>query len=103
VIVADDLTPTDTAHLVPGTSLAIVTRLGSATSHTAILSRGLGIPSVVGLGAFHADDGTRLVVDGSEGLVIADPDKALEAEYQKRAKISGSARPSFVPWLQIPQ
>jgi phosphotransferase system enzyme I (PtsI) len=84
VIVADDLTPTDTAHLVPGTSLAIVTRLGSATSHTAILSRGLGIPSVVGLGAFHADDGTRLVVDGSEGLVIADPDKALEAEYQKR-------------------
>jgi phosphotransferase system enzyme I (PtsI) len=86
VIVADDLTPTDTAHLVPGTSLAIVTRLGSATSHTAILSRGLGIPSVVGLGAFHADDGTRLVVDGSEGLVIADPDKALEAEYQKRGE-----------------
>ncbi len=92
VILADDLTPTDTAHLAPGTSLAICTRLGSATSHTAILSRGLGIPAVVGIGEIHAENGSRIAVDGSSGAVITYPNEQVEEEYRRMAKEFGEHR-----------
>ncbi|GAB4446979.1 MAG: phosphoenolpyruvate--protein phosphotransferase [Anaerolineae bacterium] len=75
ILVAADLTPSDTAQLDPQQVLGICTELGSATSHSAILARALGIPAVVGLGAALAElaDGVPLALDGEQGRVWIDP------------------------------
>jgi len=70
VLVADDLAPADTAQLDPDRVLAVVTRGGGPTSHTAILARALGIPAVVAAeGATGLADGEVVVVDGALGVV----------------------------------
>jgi phosphoenolpyruvate-protein phosphotransferase (PTS system enzyme I) len=77
VLVAEDLAPADTVGLDPRTVLALVTELGSPTSHTAILARSLGLPAVVGCRA-SADlaDGTVVRVDGGSGVVEVGVDPA---------------------------
>ncbi|MET3974091.1 phosphoenolpyruvate--protein phosphotransferase [Cellulosimicrobium sp. 4261] len=74
VLVADDLAPADTAQLDPGRVLAVVTRGGGPTSHTAILARALGIPAVVAVeDALALRDGETVLVDGGLGTVERDP------------------------------
>jgi phosphoenolpyruvate-protein phosphotransferase len=92
IIVADDLTPSDTVLLDKSLVLGFCTARGSATSHTAILARGLGIPAVAGAGAEILDvpDGKRLILDGKNGDVFIDPDDGTLAEYQKRMEIASS-------------
>lgn len=71
VLVADDLAPADVARLDADTVLAIVTRVGGATDHTAILARSLGIPAVVGCAEAHQlCEGTPVTVDGDQGTVV---------------------------------
>jgi phosphotransferase system enzyme I (PtsI) len=86
VVIADDLTPADTVLMKNQGVAAFVTEYGGPLSHTAILARSLQIPAVVG--AHHARrtlrDGETLIVDGSEGLVIADPDRATLNHYQRQ-------------------
>jgi phosphotransferase system enzyme I (PtsI) len=87
VLVGQDLAPADTATLDPTEVLAIVTELGGPTSHTAILAKGLGVPAVVQCtGALDIADGTLVVVDGSSGLVVVDPDAKTVAEAGARAE-----------------
>ena len=74
VIAAEDLTPSDTASIPDGMVLAFVTAFGSATSHTAILARAMGVPAVVGIGNLGFDEGTTVIVDGDAGTVIVEPD-----------------------------
>lgn len=75
VLVADDLAPADTATLDASTVLAIVTRHGGPTSHTAILAKSLGIPAVVACAdAGGLSDGMTVLVDGASGTVTVDPD-----------------------------
>jgi phosphotransferase system enzyme I (PtsI) len=77
VLVAADLAPADTVGLDPATVLALVTELGSPTSHTAILARSLGLPAVVGCrAAADLADGTVVRVDGGSGVVVAGVDPA---------------------------
>ncbi|WP_133740097.1 phosphoenolpyruvate--protein phosphotransferase [Actinorugispora endophytica] len=85
VLVADDLAPADTAQLDPATVLAIVTRRGGPTSHTAILARSLGIPAVIAcVGAERLADGTPVAVDGDTGEVVVRPDaERVEAAAQR--------------------
>ncbi len=72
VVVAEDLTPADTAALNLKFALALVCSHGGATSHTAIVARGLGIPAIVGCsGVMDLEDGTKVLVDGRHGEVIA--------------------------------
>ncbi len=68
----DDLTPSQAARLDPTTVLGIVTAAGSPLSHGAILARALGIPAVVGAGhdVLDVPDGTTILVDGTEGVVV---------------------------------
>ena len=86
VLVAHDVSPADLIQLKPHQFCAILTDLGGATSHTAIVARGLNTPCVVGL--HHAreliKDGDMLIVDGEQGVVIVEPDKELLAEYRLR-------------------
>ena len=83
ILVADDLTPSDTVQLEQDKVLAIITRIGGKTSHTAILAKSLGIPAVLGVGdAVEAiQNGTPLIVDGEAGLCILHPDEAVTEEY----------------------
>jgi len=78
VIVARDLTPSETVQLDKAQVLGFVTAAGGPTSHTAILAKALGLPAVVGVGddVLSVEDGTQLVVDGTAGQVIVAPDAA---------------------------
>ena len=86
VIVARDLTPSDTANLEPDLALGFCTAEGGLTSHSAILARTLGIPAVVGLGAALLDKvqaGVDLVLDGGAGVVIAHPGEKTAKSYRE--------------------
>ncbi|MBN3927483.1 phosphoenolpyruvate--protein phosphotransferase [Nostoc sp. NMS4] len=75
ILVATDLTPSDTARLDPTKVLGICTTSGSATSHSAIIARTLGIPAVLGVDAqvLHLVDGTMMALDGESGKVWVEP------------------------------
>jgi phosphoenolpyruvate-protein phosphotransferase len=94
VIVAYDLTPSDTVSLQSEFTLGFCTAGGGLTSHVAILARTLGLPAVVGLGKNALDqisDGNQLVLDGTGGSVILDPVRATMKRYEA-AREKASAR-----------
>lgn len=88
ILVAEDLTPNEVAQLDTGIVSGIVTATGSPTSHMAILARSLGIPAVVaaGNGVLEIDDGTEMIIDGSDGTVLAAPDRDVADDYRARAE-----------------
>jgi phosphoenolpyruvate-protein phosphotransferase (PTS system enzyme I) len=75
ILVAHNITPSDTATMNREYVLGLATDLGSRTSHTAIMSRSLGIPAVVGLhdATDKLEDGQQVLLDGYSGLLILDP------------------------------
>ncbi len=85
ILVAHNLTPSDTAMLNKELVLGIVIDLGSHTSHTAIITRSLGIPSIVGLHDVteRLEMGQPLLIDGTNGLLIVHPTPETLAEYGK--------------------
>ena len=86
IVVAHDLSPADTIQFKTLKIGGFVTDLGGATSHTAIVARSLAIPAVVGLHharpLIHEDD--MLIVDGTRGVLIVEPDERVLAEYRLR-------------------
>jgi len=88
VIVAHDLSPADTIQFKNLKIAGFVTDLGGATSHTAIVARSLAIPAVVGL--HHARplvrDDDLVIVDGTRGVLIVDPDARVLEEYRLRKR-----------------
>ena len=96
IIVAEDLTPADTAALDLNYAKALVVEKGGPTSHTAIVARGLGIPAVVGCtGVMELKDGTQVLVDGRDGSVIVDPSSG-EIESRETRESSLRARAAAV-------
>lgn len=87
VIIAHDLTPSQTASLDRDHVVGFATDAGGRTSHTAILARALGIPAVVGLNDLTADvsAGDTLIIDGNNGAVVINPDEeTLQQIREKR-------------------
>jgi phosphoenolpyruvate-protein phosphotransferase (PTS system enzyme I) len=86
ILVAHDLSPADVILFKEHSFAAFITDLGGTTSHTAILARSLNIPSVLAL--HHAREfireGELLIIDGSQGVVIVNPDKQVLAEFKLR-------------------
>lgn len=84
IVVARDLTPSQTAGFDREKILAFVTDLGGPTSHTAIVARALTMPAVVGCQnmASSATDGCTVIVDGDRGTVILEPDEQTIREYE---------------------
>jgi len=86
IVVAHDLSPADMILFKKHHFGGFVTDVGGVTSHTAIVARSLGIPAVVGL--HHAREtiaeGDTLIVDGTQGLLIVNPDPLVLAEYRAR-------------------
>ena len=86
LLASDDLAPSETIQLDKSKILGFVTSFGSSSSHTAILARTLGIPSVVGLGD-QLDpiyEGRQVVVDGATGAVIVDPTEDVLADFTRK-------------------
>ncbi len=88
IIVAHDLSPSDTVHMIKKNIKAFATDLGGKTSHTSILARSLGITAVVGLEdiSFKAATGDIIIVDGIEGKVILDPTTEVLEIYQEKER-----------------
>ncbi|RBI62129.1 phosphoenolpyruvate--protein phosphotransferase [halophilic archaeon] len=85
VVVAERLTPSDTARLDPDDVAGIATAEGGRTSHAAIIARSLAIPAVVGVGDALAavEDGDRVLVDGEDGELVLDPDAERVAAAER--------------------
>jgi len=85
IVLAHDLTPSDTATMARDLAKGFATEIGSKTSHTAILARSLGIPAVVGLGSRMwqlIPVGSTILLDGYKGLLIVNPTAETLAEYR---------------------
>lgn len=94
ILLADDLTPSETVSLDKSKILAFVTRNGSANSHTAILARSMNIPALVQtdvelLKEYHGMDA---VVDGLDGKLYLDPEEAVLAELVQKKEACGRER-----------
>lgn len=90
VIVAEDLTPSDTAQLNRQYVKGFVTSVGGQTSHTSIMARSMGIPAIVGIKGImdHVEDEALLIIDGITGKVMINPtDDIIEQYYIKQNEI----------------
>lgn len=86
IIAAQDLMPSDTASLDRNKALALITEKGGLTSHTAIIAKSYGIPTVFGIhGLLEAvKHGQLAVINADEGKVILDPEDEIAAEYEQK-------------------
>jgi len=86
IVVAHDLTPSDTAQLDRSKVVGFITDIGGRTSHAAIMARTLEIPAVLGLGDITTSVkiGDSVIVDGLTGDVIINPSEEVIAEYTKK-------------------
>ncbi len=98
ILVAHNLTPSDTASINRANVLGVATDLGSRTSHTAILARSLNIPAIVGLHdiTVKLETGQHVLLDGSDGLLVIDPAPETIAHYaeieSRRAKVTAKLK-----------
>ena len=92
IVIAEDLTPSDTASLDRTRVRGLCTTMGSATSHVAILARGLGLPAVAGMDplVLGLAEGTRVVLDGDAGTIRPAP--SAEEERAIGARQAATAR-----------
>ena len=97
IVVANDLTPSDTAMLDPEKVLGFITAAGSKTSHTAILARSLKIPAVLGLGKKidELKSGQSILLDGFNGFVVISPSDQMLFEYGQLVKRQNSIETSL--------
>ncbi|MGA7275681.1 MAG: phosphoenolpyruvate--protein phosphotransferase [Candidatus Udaeobacter sp.] len=98
ILVAHNLTPSDTASINKTNVLGVATDLGSRTSHAAILARSLNIPAIVGLHDITAklETGQHVLLDGNDGWLIVDPTPRTLADYaqieSRRAKVTAKLK-----------
>ena len=85
ILIADDLTPSDTAGLDPALILGFATAAGGATSHSAIIARSLGIPAIAGAGPalLHQPEGKVAILDGNRGNLYVEPGETMLASAQE--------------------
>ncbi len=86
IIVAEELTPADTAQLDPESVVGLATQIGSPQGHTAIMARALGLPAVLGVGGLLAAvrTGHEIVVDGDRGEIVINPSPAAVRMFRRR-------------------
>jgi len=88
IIIADDLSPADTALMLHQGIAGFITEYGGPTSHTSIIARSLGIPAIVGLrnARGYIRDGEEVIIDGKNGTVIADGDDNILQHFRTLQK-----------------
>jgi phosphocarrier protein FPr len=104
IVAAEDLAPSDAASLDRTRVLGFCTTMGSATSHVAILARGLGIPAVAGIDprVLDLEAGTRVVLDGDAGTLQLAPSAAEEAAIVERQAVAERRREAEYAVAQQP-
>lgn len=96
ILIAHDLTPSQSANLGQTKVVGVAMDAGGLTSHTAIVVRSMGIPAVMGLNDVSevASSGDTIILDGTKGLVIIRPDQDMLAEYraeeERMQKLAGN-------------
>ena len=86
IIIADDLTPSDTIHFNRRPIVGFATEAGGRTSHTSIIAKSLFMPAVIGVQRLTkiVDNDELIIVDGYEGTVLVNPTAAMVSEYESR-------------------
>ena len=104
LILAHNLTPSETANLDPAFARGFVTEIGGPGSHTAIVAEALGIPAVVGTGSFLSEvsGGDLVIIDGDKGLVILQPDEETLALYRHEAEENRTLAAKLEPLRDLP-
>lgn len=104
IVVAHDLTPSETAQMDYDMILGFATDIGGPTSHTVIMARTLGIPAVVGLGNIteRAHHGDRCILDGSAGVVTLSPDVGALDEAARRQAAQEERKERLAALLDLP-
>ncbi|MAT72982.1 MAG: phosphoenolpyruvate--protein phosphotransferase [Planctomycetaceae bacterium] len=104
LVLARNLTPSETANLNPQFVLGLATEVGGPGSHTAIVAEGLGIPAVVGIGGFLTDvsGGETVVIDGDQGMVILSPDEETLARYRHEVEEQRSLAAKLEQLRELP-
>lgn len=104
IIVAHDLTPSDTAQMKKDRILGFVTEIGGGTSHTSIVARSLEIPAVVGLDNITQQiaPGDVIVLDGMTGVVIINPSKAAFKAYLEKSQSYQYFEEELVRYKDLP-
>lgn len=94
IIAADDLTPSETVQLDKNMILGFILSGGNANSHTAILARTLGIPAIINTdGELKPEyEGRKVIMDGSVGYIVIDPDDATKEYMEKKRKEERAVR-----------
>jgi len=93
ILLAEDLTPSETIRMDKEKVLGIVTEKGSSNSHSAILARTLGIPAIVGVAGLLAEPvAGELIIDGSEGSVMINPDQRTQEIYDRKIAADKAGR-----------
>ncbi len=102
ILLADDLTPSDTMQLDKSKILAFVTRRGSNLSHTAIIARAMNIPAIVGVD-YPADcEGLPAIVDAYTGMLYIEPDDEIHRIYNDKKAESETKKSEFDKLIALP-
>lgn len=104
IVIAHDLTPSDTAGLDTEYVVGIAADIGGRTSHSAIMARSMGIPAVVGLKDItqRVTDQTIVIIDGLDGKVIVNPSPEQLAHYEKKQNAYHSKREALTKLVDEP-
>src|ERR1700687_4022933 len=104
IILAEEVTPADTALMDPRRIGGFATEFGGPEGHTAIMARALGLPAVLGVPGLlaRARADARLVIDGSAGTVIIDPSPETVEDYQERHEELIRERRQFGRMRRVP-
>jgi len=88
ILIAHDLTPSDTAQINKDKVLGFITEIGGVTSHSAIIARTIGVPAVVGAkkDLCKIKDNDLIILDGDKGLVIVSPDEDTLENYKEKIR-----------------
>lgn len=104
VVVAEELTPSETAHLNPEKVLAFVTEAGGRTSHAAIMARSLGVPAVAGVSRIteRVRTGSLIAVDGTSGQVAVNPDEYMIKFFESQKAIFAELERELLKLKNLP-
>lgn len=104
IIIADDLTPSDTVHFNRRPIVGFATEVGGRTSHTSIIAKSLFMPAVIGVPRLTkaVDNDELIIVDGYEGIIVVNPTPALIEEYLSRITRHAEAEKKLLENRDVP-
>ncbi|MBC2398484.1 phosphoenolpyruvate--protein phosphotransferase [Clostridium tetanomorphum] len=103
IIIAKDLTPSDTAQIDKEKVLGFATEIGGVTSHSAIIARSIGIPAVLGIGKeiSTVKENDLLILDGAKGVLIVNPNEETLNDYKSKMEDEEEIRKNLLQYKEL--